>query len=341
VVFKGNFSEGGISLTGVFYRDLLAANGLSPTVQIARAGDPIPGAAGALFGSTAPPSAANGNAFFVGSDIEEAPTAGGVYRAPLVPSPTLETLVAIGDPVPGEPPGPEAVFTRFGEGLSVSSDGLEVAFWGTWGSRVVTHTLVCPEDGEQNLIAYCLQQHPNGFQVEVPVHQGLFVYDLVDHTLSRAVATGEDGFTDFVYWTFSGRPPGVGGGGGGGEVGGDESAEPPRWRSSSFVSVDGSGSTYQIAFKGHRGLDDGIYLGGARTTGERLPVKRLLEVGSPASDLDPQAPAGAVVTTLGLEREGYRGGQLAVNASMLYTGSTDEETVGWAGVYLARLPDSP
>jgi hypothetical protein len=64
--------------------------------------------------------------------------------------------------------------------------------------------------------------------------------------------------------------------------------------------------------------------------------------------VDPEAPDGAVVTALGIERDGFRGNWLAVNVSMLVTsdvataaaaGEESEEDTGWAGVYTARFAD--
>ena len=52
----------------------------------------------------------------------------------------------------------------------------------------------------------------------------------------------------------------------------------------------------------------------------------------PGALLDPYAPAGALVTTVGLEREGLRNEWLAITASMLDP-ITQES---WAGVYVAR-----
>jgi hypothetical protein len=57
-----------------------------------------------------------------------------------------------------------------------------------------------------------------------------------------------------------------------------------------------------------------------------------VETGMPGALLDPYAPAGALVTTVGLEREGLRNEWLAITASMLDP-ITQES---WAGVYVAR-----
>ena len=102
VVFKGNFTEGGVGRTGVYYRDLAnapitlldgttlaPAGGMSSVVRIADTNTIIPGTKTTKFGSTAPPSAAKRLAVFAGFDNEANPTKGGIYRAPLSgPDPT-------------------------------------------------------------------------------------------------------------------------------------------------------------------------------------------------------------------------------------------------------------
>ena len=64
--------------------------------------------------------------------------------------------------------------------------------------------------------------------------------------------------------------------------------------------------------------------------------------------VDPEAPAGAVISALGIERDGFRGNWLAVNVSMLVPvteaaaaagGEESEEETGWAGVYAAHFVD--
>ncbi|MCW8807652.1 MAG: hypothetical protein OQK79_06010, partial [Rhodanobacter sp.] len=112
IVFKGNYTVGSTSKTGVYYRQLMnapfpmtgqpslyPASGTMPTVLIANTDSYIPGTS-THFGSTAPPSAADDQAVFVGLDNEDHPTAGGIYLAPLDQSqPPLQTLVRIGDAV--------------------------------------------------------------------------------------------------------------------------------------------------------------------------------------------------------------------------------------------------
>ncbi len=317
VFFKGNYTVGDTGKTGVYYRDLTAQGGKSPVQLIANSDTLIPNqpAGGAiLFGSTAPPSGEGGTMVFVGLDNEDAPTLGGIYSAPLEPNPTLKTIVGIGDPVPGE--GDSARFTNFGEGLSF--DGRFIGFWGAWGTETRTVTLICPTDGEQGLLQTCQQQYPNGYNAKVPLHQGIFVYDMETGTITEAArTTGE--FDDFVYWVFSGRPPGVGGG----DSGGDVIPEPPRWRSSAFLSVAGrNGDAYQVAFKARTGTVDGIYLSQGPAA---IPIETVCDTTMLGLSVDPDAPAGAIITSVGIERESLRGNWLVINVSM------ENVTTGEAG----------
>lgn len=327
IAFKGNYTDPSDSLgkTGVYYRDVVAAGGQSPVFMIAdSAGTIIPNqpAGGTVkFGSTAPPSIANGWMFFVGSDNEDAPTLGGVYRAAMQQPPVLQTLAGIGGRVPTEAAG--AGFTRFGEGLSVSGNGRYVSFWAAWGSETSRKTLNCPVDGNAALVAYCNQQHPAGYAVDIPVHQGFFVVDTVTGEMRAVAKTLSDGITDFVYWVYSGAPPGVG----------DESQEPPRWRSSAFSAVSGNGEGYEVAFKARRNGVDGIYLRPASAT---LPLVTIVEVATTlGQSIDASAPANSIVSAVGIERDGFRGSHLVVSVSMLY--ETVEESVGWAGVYKTQI----
>ncbi len=71
----------------------------------------------------------------------------------------------------------------------------------------------------------------------------------------------------------------------------------------------------------------------------------LLRTGESGLTVDPEAPAGAVISALGIERDGFRGNWLAVNVSMLVPtevtaadgGEESEEETGWAGVYAAHF----
>lgn len=327
VVFKGNYTHG-VAKTGIFFRQFNPSGMPANTEVIASSDTLIPGqpAGGVRFGSTAPPSASGSDAVFVGLDDEDAPSLGGIYRAPLVRTPTLQTLVSIGDPVPGEPPG--SVFKRIGEGLSY--DGQYIGFWASWGSAVRQITLFCPADG--NLAAYCATQYPNGFVTEVPVNQGFFVHDLKTGRTSPVAKTGA-GYVDFLYWVFSGRAPGTGGHGGE-EEGDSEDFHPPRWRSAAFISAYGSKKGAQVAFKGRKQVAppiDGIYLTQAAVSGSPL-TRTLVQTGSRAQAVDPMAPYDATVISVGIEREGLRADWLAVAVGMLDPATKES----WAGVYVTR-----
>jgi len=67
------------------------------------------------------------------------------------------------------------------------------------------------------------------------------------------VAKSPTSFADFVYWKFSGYVEGMGMGES------EDSSEPARWRSGTFVAVSGladgdlSDATFHIAYKARRG----------------------------------------------------------------------------------------
>lgn len=326
IAFKGNYTEGDVSKTGVFYRDLLVDGGKSPVQLIANTSTVIPNqpAGGTVtFGATAPPSAANGQIVFTAWDNEDAPTLAGIYLAPIAPSPTLQMLVGLETQVPGEAAG--TTFTQLGEGLTF--DGRYVGFWASWGSETRTITLICPTDGNKDIIATCNQMYPNGFQTQIPVHQGLFVYDTVASQLIPIAKSPVD-FDDFMYWVFSGRPPGVGSGGEGEDV----VPEPPRWRSSAFLSVSGQpGGQLQLIFKAKSGTVDGLYLAQGPNGG---PAETIVDTTMLAQGFDPQAPAGASMVTVGLERDSFRGDWFVFTGSML----DPVTSTGLAGIYVAHVP---
>jgi len=384
IAFKGNYSVDDpasdnpldvLGRTGVFYRQVeeqpyggeaaiqLVANSTTPV--------PNPGACppGTSFGSTAPPSAVGEHMVFVGFDNEEAPTCGGVYLAPMTQPPgRITALVGLETRVPGQ--GGET-FTAFGEGLSY--DGRLVGFWGAWGDETRIVRLYCPTEGNQARRSFCNQDYadPNTGEVggdphsvcddtadprwpvcyqekRVSLHQGIFVYDTRARSpalrLRLVARTGAgEAFDDFVYWNYSGAPPGAG------ESEGD--AEPPRWRSSAFLSVSSGrgGNPLRAVFLArtgstdvsHRYIDpvDGIYL--ARGPGQGA-VLTLVETGMDGTLLDPQAvwdddedattaPVPLPITSLALEREAFRGDWLAITAGM------GVEEAGWAGIYLTEV----
>lgn len=324
VVFKGNYTDG-VSKTGIFFRSTSTRRGQQATVMIAGSDTLIPGqpTGGVRFGSTAPPSAVGDRVVFLGLDNEDAPTLGGIYRAPLASRAPLETLVAIGGTVPGEG---DAVFTRLGEALSY--DGRFVTFWGAWGSDMRTITLNCPADGNKDILAYCNEQYPAGNSVQVPAHQGFFVHDLRSHTTFPVAKTGTE-YLDFMYWVYSGRPPGVG-------EAESEDPEPPRWRASAFASGFANGtSAGQVVFTARRTGDvtvDGIYLASLAKARGTASVSTLVETGMLGQLVDPLAPGNSLVTTVGVEREGLRNGWLAIAVGMLDAVTSE----GWAGIYVTR-----
>jgi len=366
IVFKGNYTVDGAGKTGVFYRNLkdAVAGGTSPVMLIANnTGTVIPGSKSTIFGSTSPPSAAGQLAVFAGFDNEQSPALGGLYMVDLRKPQTLKRLVGIGAKVPG---GTRTdTFNRLGE--AVAFDGRYVGFWGAWGTETRTVRLYCPTEGNKDRRAYCKQElycydqfgapvlDKNGIQVkeedpnskcsgsgpekvcyqekEVPVVQGIFLYDTVAQTPWLVAKTG-DAFNDFVFWNYSGKPPCTGMMGHGQE-GAEDDGEPARWRSSSFVAVS-NGST---AFKASSADRSGIYLN-ICSNPANCSLVTVLDTIMDGTNLDPDsAPPESKIRELGLEREGLRGDWLAINARMGVEGGTEED--GMAGVYVTRVPITP
>lgn len=357
IVFKGNFTTTAGSKTGVYFRNLTnsaianpnggpalePAGGNTPAMLIADSDTYIPGTS-TFFGSTAPPSAVKKIAVFAGFDNEDAPTLGGIYMARITgASPALIPLVKIGQQVPGE----TGIFNKIGEGLSF--DGHFVAFWGAWGTETKSLTLQCPDDGNKDRLAFCQTTYPNGFTTTVPLHQGIFVYDLEKSSLVAVAKTPND-FDDFVYWNFSGLVPGTGQS--------DETGEPARWRSAQFVAVSGaldeknSDPKFRAAFKARKGQVsngayvnpvDGIYIFNNQNQNKAPSYLTAVYTGMPGTLIDGQAtyldeenpgapPIVLPVTEMGLERDGFRGNSLVINVSM------GTEEAGWAGIYLTTVP---
>jgi hypothetical protein len=365
IVFKGNYTVG-TGKTGVFYRELenAVAGGDSPVVLIANNTDTLIPGTEEEFGSTSPPSAANGKVVFAGFDNEDAPTLGGIYLAPLEETPPLKTLVAIGQRVPGE--SVRSTFNNLGEGGAF--DGRYVGFWGAWGAQTRMVRLYCPTEGNRDRIAYCnrnlvckdgttTEEDPNSTcdatgcwqERKVPVNQGIFVHDTLTGTTRTVAKTGAR-FDEFLFWNYSGRVPCVSGGHS--EEGSEDDGEAARWRSSAFVAVSGQATAFKAVASGGQpggcgschdggmgsapptpshGQPIGIYLN--RQPGQ--DIFTVLDTRTDGQALDPEAPAGSIVTELGIEREGLRGNWLAVSAKMGIAGGTEEE--GMAGVYITNL----
>lgn len=339
VVFKGNWTDAeGVGRTGVYFRDLLADGGVAPVRFIADSNTPIPGdSLNRSFGSTAPPSAAMNKAVFLGVDNEEAPSVGGIYLSSLLGNPTaLTSLVSIGGLADLTDAGG---LTNIGEVLSFN--GSAVAYWGAWGSDTITQQVSCAPSGNQARLTYCQEQSDNAsvggvgngnFQFEVPLNQGIFVTDVATK-LTRLIARTGEQFSSFLSWNFSGRPPGVGEG----DEEGDQ--ELARWRSSSFMALDED----DLAFKGIGlgdvdGEDDvfkevlsGLYAASSDGTSD---IRTIVETGMDGGLIDPDA-AGIPIVAVGLERDGYRNGRIAFAASMALEGETEEDSLNWAGLYVA------
>lgn len=326
VTFKGNFTTAGGGQTGVYYRDVVNDG---PVVEIARSGMAMPSSAvpnngAAQFGSTAPPSAAAGKVVFTGLDNEQAPTAGGIFLADLKPNATLKTVAGFNTVVPAQNGSP--TLSAFGEGLSF--DGRYVGFWAGWGTETFEKNLFCPTDGNTGLLNACRAQDNNGtagdgiYQFNILKNQGVFLADTWSSKLYLVAQTG-DIFDDFLFWTFSGKPPGTG------ESDEGDAAEEPRWRSSAFVAIDGNDIVFKaLNASGATGLYAKFDVGSL----DSLDPFALIETGWDGGLIDPMAK-GLPITALGIERDGFRNGRIAINVSM-----TDGET-SQAGIYIAQVPE--
>ena len=362
IVFKGNYTAGGMGRTGVYFRVLEPGEGggTSPAILIANNTDTLIPGTRTTFGSTAPPNAAGSRVVFAGFDNEHAPTKGGIYMAALEFQPRIETLVSIGERVPRL--SRKAAFTDLGEG--VAFDGRFVGFWGAWGDETRTVRLYCKEEGNRERIDYCNQElvceatgermgDPNSIcddvtdpnhgqrcytEKQVPVNQGFFVHDTRTHK-TEMVARNTGTFDDFLYWNYSGKPP-CSKHSHSDEEGGDDH-ESIRWRSAAFMAIaNGPGATFRAVFKARSGKSidgvypdpvDGIYL---RKGPGRSRIVTILDTTMEGQTVDPEAPAGSVISELGLEREGLRGDWLAITASMGVEGAEEEDDM--AGIYITH-----
>lgn len=317
IVFKGNYTDNGVSKTGVYYRKIRNMKNPRAVVLIANSDTVIPNQSNTeiTFGSTAPPSSYGLNMVFLGVDNEDAPTMGGIYLSKLVEQPKLKPLVPLGTPVPGIE---GETINRLGEAISFNDH--YIAYWGAWGTATQTVTLTCPTDGNADLIQYCNQQYPGGVTtVEEPANQGIFITNILTKKTKLVAATGADNFVDFLYWTYSGRPPGSSD---------SDDFEPPRWRSAAFAAVYGQ----KTAFKGTKADGTvGVYLGnGAKPSLDTHQT--IVDTTTDGTTIDPEAPSGVSVTAVGIERDGFRNGRLAINASM----ANADATLTWAGIYVTR-----
>lgn len=269
---------------------------------------------------------------FTGLDVEEAPTAGGIFMAPLTADPTLTTVAGFQTIVPKNGTN---TLSAFGEGLSF--DGRYVGFWAGWGTETFARQVSCATDGNASVVQACIDQDNNGvagdgiYTFDVLTNQGIFLADTELNKLFLVAQTG-DLYDDFLFWNFSGNA---------GQAGGEESEdeEGARWRSSAFLAIDG----IDVVFKAAQGYDAGPFgqTGGTSGLFGALNVSDLLtdadhftivKAGMDGGLLDPMA-AGLPIVSLGIERDGFRNGRLAIAASM----ATDE--AGWAGIYVSSVPE--
>jgi hypothetical protein len=157
-------------------------------------------------------------------------------------------------------------------------------------------------------------------------------------------------FNDFVFWNYSGAPPGVG------PVEEDD-REPPRFRSSAFVAYAG----HKVIYKARTGTlnEDDVYMDvtdGIYTTGyQSLVTRTIVKTGDDGTDFDPQAviPSGfgfdnegetLFVDEISIERESLRGdsnSKLAISIGFGGTGfvgveGSDSE---FAGIYFTMIHD--
>jgi hypothetical protein len=337
IVYKANWTEDVVNhKTGIFSRQLLTGpmGGYYMTKLLASSDTEIPnvppmltksGFAPMTFDSTSPPTVVGNDAVFLGLDYELDPHYGGIYRVG-IDGGDLEPLVEIGKVLPNTK---TSELIRLGEGLSF--DGNYLAFWAAWGHQFKTIRLNCPEDGNRDLLAYCNGIDPNSildratgqwYQLhQVPVEQGIVVMDVKTREV-WVVANTNENFNDFTFWTYSGHVPGSDG---------DDDAEPPRWRSAAFMTVSGGAVVFKArtATMNDRNeyinVIDGLYIADAPANSG---INTLVETGMDAWVLDKSlAPNQMPITGLGIEREGFRGNVLAINAAM----ANEEE--GWGGIY--------
>lgn len=368
IAFKGNYAKGNVSQTGVFYRQLAQqeVGGDGEIFVVANSKtyipDPTSNCQTTTFGSTSPPSIANGKMIFLGLDIEENPKCGGIYEAKMesLNFPELNTIVNLETRVPGE----DVNFTIFGEGLSY--DGESVAFWGAWGDEIETISLCCPKTGNKDRRAFCLNNDTNTIcddyapgdcdsgcyqNKSVSVNQGVFVYN--ERSITSVAKGSTKSGNNFVFWNYSGKPPSAGPSGGGhsrrlrklsSPTDGDDTdaAEPPRWRSSATVALSQHNS---IVYKMKNNDKVGIYhweegLNSGRIIVETGQECTTLDAKGVNSDGDP-----LVIESIAMERDSFRGTRLAISAACAELGTEEEEEEededdddgDWGGIYLTKI----
>jgi hypothetical protein len=196
------------------------------------------------------------------------------------------------------------------------------------------------------VIQACIDQDDSGtpgdgiYTLYEPENQGMFRFDKQTKKLTLVAKTGDaNGFETFLFWSFTGAPPGVGGG----DEDSDEDTptedrEPPRWRNSAFAAVSG----VNVAFKAKKSeVINGIYLqegsGAIETVLDTTMSGDVLDNKTITVKVDggtkPVPLSDLTITTLGLERDAFRKKRLAISASMA------NAEASWAGIYLGKVDD--
>ena len=338
---------------GLYARDLEFQ--LDPLVEIVTSDDEIPMPLVLLsnphFEVIGSPSSSDSRTVFLGTDDANHPHHGGIFLADLAePVVSLVPLVQIGDHVPGLNPGALATgddtFTQLGETLSFN--GRWVAFWGSWGHSHRNVHFHCPEEWEVDdaqLAKCCHHRYGEGFEVDVPSNQGIFVYDTdtgVTYPVSLigdGTSSSKDSIESFVYWKFSGtvlddHGDMLSGGNGHDDGVPVDETELADWRMSTYAAVEsavsygGTESEFRVAFKAimHQHHEDTIFM--AQGPDGATPTE-IITTGALGSTLDLATPEGARIVDLAMERDSLRDGWFVIAAKM-WNHDTHQS---WAGVY--------
>ena len=239
---------------------------------------------------------------------EAVPTAGGIYRAQLGKQAdhAARKSSEIGDLVPGEV---NQRFKTFGEAISLSSNGRSVLFWGTWGTETRKVTVDLPGRGQRRP-PHVLQaghgQRPRGRGAREP---GV----LRPRHAARHDRASPGRVTASMAWksrtscTGTSRPR---------SGRGRRRGRRRRHRGTGSLAFDGVWCRVRQR-RAHRG---GVQGPDRRRQGRDLrpsPGRRARRNRQAARDrhagvggLDPETPSAAAITSVGIERDGFRG-QLA------------------------------
>ena len=133
IVFKGNFAVGGVGKTGVFYRDIAAKGGTAPIELIASSYTKIPGSDDPVRFDRAAERRRQIRGIRRVRQRAEPHQGRHLPRAPRQQADRARDRGE--DRRPGAGSGRRTKFERFGEAISVSSNGRHVLFWGWLGRQ--------------------------------------------------------------------------------------------------------------------------------------------------------------------------------------------------------------